>query len=516
MATQAPVYPSNGAVNGLSRKLRAKRWALSKHHWLALFGGASLLIFGLSGLLHIVLVTWGPQQAVMMPPHTPLTIERARPIEQILSAADITSAAAVKITASFDRSMLQVTQDPMAPRRYFNLESGREIPGQDEAQAIFLARHYLQSDAPIKGTQFLTQFTPDYPWVNRLLPVYRVDFEGPGNTSIYVHTETNASAGVTNTFKRMVQTSFRWLHTWDWVPIRAEWARVALIAVLVGSLLALVLTGVTMLVTIRRKIKARGRRHMHRVAGYGLALPLLMFTSSGLYHLLTFSGPPPERILQLSQQLDLRSAAFPLQDQWQTLTQNRNVTGLSIISGPDGEPLYRLGLAAGKEPVKMSASDMRQARFDGLPTSGPALYVNAATGAPFKGGDKAIALALGQRFTGAANPKAATLVTRFGPLYDFRNKRLPVWQLDYGAPLSKTIWVDTATGALVDDLKESARPERWSFSMIHKWAFLRPLKKALGRHAPNIIIASVVCAAAVLMAGIGLTMYAKGRRRKRF
>lgn len=515
MATQAPPVIGTPAQKRPSAKLRAKRWALSKHQWLALVGGLGLLIFGLSGMLHIVMTTWGPQQAVMMPPRAPLGVAQARPIQDTLRAAGVADAAAVKIVASDGTSVLQVTQDPLAPRRYFNLETGAALPDHDKAQALFLARHYLKTDAPVKGTAFLTDFTPDYPWVNRLLPVYRVDFDTANNLSIYVYTETNAAAGVTNDFKRAVQTGFRWLHTWEWFPREAEWARVALITALVGSLLALAVTGVMMLITIRRKVRARGSRQVHRLAGYVLALPLLMFTTSGLYHLYAFAGPAPQRILTLSQRLDISKLRFDVAKQWASVSAGIEATSLSIVSGPDDRFFYRLGVPAGGPQKPMTAGERREARFMGTPTSGPAVYLDAQTGAAFEGGDKAMALMLGARFTGATTPTAAMLVTRFGPLYDFRNKRLPVWQLEYGSPVNKTIWVDTATGALVDQLEDSQRPERWSFSLVHKWNFLRPLRASLGRHGQNMIIATFVLSSVGMMAGIGLSLYVKNRRRRR-
>ncbi len=494
----------------LSRKLRTKRWAISKHQLLALLGGTGLFIFGLSGLLHIVMVTWGPQQVVMMPPMAPLSLEIAKPLQKTLADAGIDKAAAIKVVAGPQGSVLQVTPSQMAARRYFSLETGAEIEGGDEAQAVFLARHYSGLDAPVKATTFLTDFTPNYPWVNRLLPVYRVDFETADNRSMYVYTETNASAGMTNDFKRAVQTGFRWFHTWDWLPRDVEWGRVLLIALFVGSLLGLAITGALMLITIRRKTPIRGSMRWHQMAGYALALPIMMFTSSGLYHLITSAATPPERVLSLQSSLDVAEMRFPLAQEWTAMTKGLPVSALSLVTSPTGSLLYRLGLAAPRGAAPLTPEALRDTRFEGRPMTGPAVYVDAETGQPWDGGDAAMAAHLGARFTGSDAEPEASLVTRFGPLYDFRNKRLPVWQLSYGEPVNATLWVDTDTGALVDKLPNSQQPERWSFSLIHKWNFLRPL----GRNGQNIVIAAIVLASVGLMAGIGLNTYLK--RRKRF
>ncbi len=51
---------------------------------------------------------------------------------------------------------------------------------------------------------------------------------------------------------------FRALHTWEWVPQRMEWLRVAGIGVMGGSLLALAITGIAMLAMVRRKTPLPG------------------------------------------------------------------------------------------------------------------------------------------------------------------------------------------------------------------------------------------------------------------
>ena len=505
------------------------RW----HRWLAIVGGTGLLLWGGSGLLHPIMATWGPQQAVFFPPSRPLDLAGAQPIHEILARAGIGAAAAVRIVAGEDRNLLQVTENPDTPRRYFRLDDGAELPDHDRAHAVFLARYYLQEAAAVRAVEWIDEFSPAYPWVNRLLPVYKVSFERPDDLSIYIYTETNAAAGVDNRFKSVLQTGFRWFHTWSWFPAEAEWARVVLIALFIGSLLALALTGVTMLVLIRRKQRAPGIRGWHRIAGYALALPLLMLTSSGLFHLVQYAAVPPAANLRLSPPVSLDGVSFPLHEQWAELSAGLEISTVSIVEIPaeistnasastsnnistntsTGRHLYRLGLAPARNAAPGTPSEIRNARFDGVERTGPALYLDAATGEPFAGGDREIALQLGERFTGVPRTAIASaeLVTRFGPQYDFRNKRLPVWRLDYGAPVNATIFVDTTTGVLADRTPDYAKAEQFSFSYLHKWNFLFPL----GRTAQNGIVSAAVIASLVFMAGIGLTLDIRARRRKR-
>jgi len=99
-------------------------------------------------------------------------------------------------------------------------------------------------------------------------------------------------------------------------------------------------------------------------------------------------------------------------------------------------------------------------------------------------------------------------VTRFGPGYDFRNKRLPEWKIDYGAPLDVSLLVDTRTGVLADALPHRDLPERYSFSFLHKCNFPFPL----GRPLQNGAISAAVTAKAVCLAGMGLRLYPATRR----
>ena len=100
------------------------------------------------------------------------------------------------------------------------------------------------------------------------------------------------------------------------------------------------------------------------------------------------------------------------------------------------------------------------------------------------------------------------LVTRFGPDYDFRNKRLPVWRIDYGAPVNATLFVDTATGVLADRTENWQKPERYIFSFIHKWNFLFPI----GKVGLNAVVGSFMLALIGFMGGIGLWLDRKRRR----
>ena len=531
----------------MSAKNKTARWSYAKHQWLGLIGGISLLVWGLSGLTHIAMVLFGPQQVQFMPPVAEVALEGARPIAATLAEQGIGQAVAVKTVPAPGGGVLwQVTPAADGGRRYFRPADGSEVANGDRAQAEFLARHYLATDRPITSAKLQTEFDADYPWVNRLLPVWKLEFAGDDGLTAYVHTETSSLAGVNNTTKTRLQSVFRALHTWEWVPPGMDWLRVVVIALMVGSLLALGLTGIAMLVTVRRKKRLPGARGWHRIAGYVLALPLIMFAASGIYHLIQSAMVPPQSNLAMGRPVNVASGQWPVEADWALIAKDRDIASVALVEGAEGQPLYRIGLApkgpmGGGEhdhgPAKAAAADhgmaghdhaammaaqakapttdaeIREARFAGIKPDGPAIYLDAATGNVVASGDRDLARAIARRFTGAPDSAVSgvELVTRFSHEYDFRNKRLPVWRVDYGAPVKASLFVDTGAGVLVDRVADGEKPERLVFSFIHKWNFLFPI----GRLAQNVVVGLFAIALIGFMAVLGLRMDLVRRLRAR-
>lgn len=476
---------------------------LKLHRALALFGFAAMLLWGASGLLHPWLTTFGVQQAVFAPPQRALNLNQALPFQQLLKQTGIEQAQSVRLAVGESANLLQVTESQFAPRRYFDLNTGLELPNHDPVYAAFLARHYLNVPyAEIAKVERIDTFSNDYPSVNRLLPVYRVQFDRPDGLNAYVYTETASLAAVSDNTKHRVQTAFQWLHTWSWMPKAAETPRVLLIAMLVGVLFTMACSGLAMLVLIRRKVRAAGAKGWHRIAGYALAVPVLMFSFSGVYHVVQHGWPEEQSKLAMRPAIQLQNLDFAIHSSWAEITRDLQVTGLSLVANQNGELLYRLALPNPKNGLPDNAQAIRTARFDGVQPTGPAVYLNAKTGILWQDGDREMAHQLAQLHTGFPREavQQVSLVTRFGGDYDFRNKRLPVWKFEYGAPLNASVFVDTATGVLADITLNSAKPEIWSFSMLHKWSFLG----GLGRNVQNIVMCVVVVLAMVMMAGFGL------------
>jgi len=493
-----------------SWQVRLMRW----HRAVAWVAGVVLLMWCATGLIHTYLSTFGPQQKVFQPPHRNLQLQGMHPIAQTLQQAQIEEVSMVRIVAGEEENLLQVTQTSDQPRRYFRLRDGVELKDHDHAHALFLARHYMADlDAPIHEVRKLDAFTDEYPSVNRLLPVYRVAFNSEDDLVVFVYTETGVLAGVNNRLKSRLQNIFRQVHSGAWLGQVSESLRVVLMAVLLLLVLGTALAGMALLMGIRRAKPALGVKHWHRGGAYLLSLPLLALAGSGLWHLLQNAGPAPPANLRLSEPLKVGPMDFGLHQQWDQITKGLKVQGLSLVYNNDNHQwMYRLSLA-NKGPPPQTPEEIRKARFDGRSPLGEPVYVSAENGKQWQQGDRELALQLGERFTGVSREAIASVeeVTRFGTDYDFRNKRVPVWRLNYGAPVNASVFVDTATGVLADITPNAAKAERWSFSNLHKWNFL----SMFGRHVQNGLVAFFAFAILVVFGLFGLRMAWLARRRSR-
>lgn len=475
------------------------------HQWLGWLGGFALLLFAISGIFHPVMSWTGPKAAAFFPPQIALAAEKTAAIPTILQRHNLNHAIMVKVVPAEKGALLQVTTSQTQPRRYFDLSTGEELLNQDQQQALWLARYYTGfTDTEVTSIRYQTEFDNAYPWVNRLLPVYRIEFANNDRRIAYIYTELSALAGMSNPWRTTLQTAFRAMHTLNWLD-HLEYGRVILMLIFLGALFALVALGVALLLLIRNR-KQDAKRRWHRVLSYIICVPLLLYTISGTYHLLFYAFAEQARGLQLGENISLAPERFGNRLDALLTYQGIKLNGVSVVEGPDQQLYYRLSIPQGRPGQSIS----RQQRFNGVPIEKPALYINALTGQESSLNDAAMATHHGSKLTGFSKDQITdlVLVTHFGPLYDFRNKRLPVWQIDYQSQQGDKIFVDPANGMLVDRLTDNARYESYSFSFLHKWNFLRPL---IGPQPRDVLIIAVL-GLAIISTFIGFLMLTRKKQ----
>lgn len=497
-------------MHHMKTKTALRLKSLRYHKALVWLAAAGLLIFGLSGLTHPLMMWTGPRPAAFFPPQAVMQAAQVAALPQVLARNDVNTPLLVKLVPSGHDVLLQVTEAHDAPRRYFDPETGMELSGHDIRHAIDLARYYSGlSSAEVASVDFQTSFDNAYPWVNRLLPVYRVQFATADNRVVYIHTELNAMAAITNDWKTTLQSVFGFLHTWSFLD-SAEALRVAAMLLLVLSLLALTLAGCVLVFTLAKRPQASASRRWHRRLSYILWLPLLAFTASGSYHLLQYSLAENNRGLRLPEPLPLEGIMLEPSGAWLARYQGQAFNALSLVAGEGGALFYRLGIPQMQtQPAPQAhehhAMPSTKQRFDGMAAEKTALYVDAATGEETALDDRAMAEHLASRFNPEQQITVVDEIRAFSPAYDFRNKRLPAWQVEFAS--GDTLFVDTVSGALIDRIRPAEKIENYVFSHAHKWGFIGDI---IGRMARDILMFFVFVGCFALLA-FGLLLKTRKR-----
>ncbi|MCC3306190.1 hypothetical protein [Sneathiella sp. HT1-7] len=489
------------------RNLLAKK-NLSLHRLLTWVGGIALLLFVVSAFMHPLMIWTGPRAASFFPPQVKIKSSVVESIPIILSQNKIDNAAIVKIVQGEPGPLLQVSAEISGPKRYFNPVTKTELPDYDQTQAIWLARYYSGlSDTTITNITLQTEFNTDYPSVNRLLPVYKIEFDTPDNKALFVHTETGAMGSITNNWKSALQSGFQLLHTWNWLE-NVETLRLIAMGIMLLSILGLVISGTGLVFLLkRRKIPQKSRR-FHRYIAYAILLPLLASCLSGSLHLFwsSFEGNIDDQRLQRN--LDLAQAHFNEKSNWLAPYQDISFNAMSLIEGAGGGYFYRLGIP----PAQVDKVITRRQKFDGMPVEKSALYIalNNQTEAPLTDRNMSIHYARKLLKKDIQTSASASLITRFGPEYDFRNKRLPVWKIIFADAPSDILYIDPISGILVDRMTSPDLFERYVFSWAHKWDFLVPVSGRPGRDA----LVMLFLTSLLVLAGLGIYMRTKSTKTK--
>ncbi|PKM21557.1 MAG: hypothetical protein CVV10_08770 [Gammaproteobacteria bacterium HGW-Gammaproteobacteria-14] len=481
-----------------------------RFHRLLIWGALlALLVFVVSGSMHLLLTWTGPQSMVQRPPQQFFSQEDLHAVVPLLQQHGIESADIVKLVPSADGPLLQVSAGVDTARRYFDLARGIELKDQDEKQARWLAQYYLGSNEhAIESVRFVTEFDREYSWVNRLLPVYRLQFSGDDALTLFVHTETLALASITNNWKRQVQWLFQQLHTFAWLD-DVRHLRVILMALLLVCVLGMVTSGMALLYALKRKRESTTVRRGHRIVAYVVVVPLLGFAVSGFYHLIYSEYVAPLRDFNIAQPLVLPRDATALE------------SGPDLLSGPlhgvnllavGGELYFRASLAQSKVSAgEHDHHSVREQRFRGVPREQGSVYWPAVGGNVVDMNDAQAARRLAMDHLGldADQVLSVAAITHFGPGYDFRNKRLPVWKVSVDSQPWDELFIDVASGLLVDRSSTGMRAEGLSFSILHKWNFLA---MPLGRQNRDALLAMML-GLVLLLAGAGVFLHAKRQRK---
>ncbi len=461
------------------RLLRLMPW----HRRLAVLACLGVFCWAGSGMLHPLMGYLQPRAQTMAAPQQVVPLDDLRSPAQVLSAAAIERVQALRLLVLAGEPYYQARLPGELQPRYWHARSGEAVD-LTAAHAESLARHYLGSEESLTYGGSLGHFSSEYAFINRLLPVARVDTRREDGLRLYVDLFHDRLGTLVDQRKAWFSAFFQTLHSFRWLDAAGP-LRPLLMALLLASILSATLFGIALFVA-RRRARSFSRR-LHGWWGLGLAAATLSFASSGAWHLLhKQTAEPWPAAYAASFEVALLDQA-PSAD-W--LLRGEQLFGLSLLE-LDGKPVWRaqgqqFGMmptlhyldAAGRELDSDSARRHARQRLEHY----------AAT------------LGLGEM-------QSLELQAQFDHEYGFVFKRLPVFKATYADAKNTALYIDPLDGALASRVQDADRREGWAFAYLHKWEFLA----GLGNGYKHLML-GLVALSHVLLVLVGLSLLRRSAR----
>lgn len=454
---------------------------LTLHRWIGLFSCFGLILWGLSGLTHPIMTHLQPAPVAFQAPSQQFVLEKAMPITDILRQHAIAKIHHISLATVDSVHYYRISERPDTAGRFFNVFTGEERVDGDRDLAQALAVHFTGRPAQqIVSAEWITAFDEDYLPVNRLLPVWRVEFAGNDHLRAYIDTEQIRLSTLIDQQRAWLTQAFRFGHNWSFLDTHSTlqvYAAGLALMLIIGS-------GITGIFLFARMHNAKKRllhkpiQKWHRRIGISIALATIIFAASGLFHLLishqqeriqlnqaevldthtldpnAFSGLATSAV----QKLDLM--VFQQQAYWQAVhaTASKNKLPMAQVAAIEHEKHLQ---DPHPDHHNTTQADQESTSLPWHSASAPQTVVSPE--------QLATQMACSRASIRPCKAKQATRVERFGNEYGFIFKRLPVYKVVLDSPQPATVFVELPTATISAYIRSIDGLEGFVFAYLHKW-----------------------------------------------
>lgn len=467
---------------------RVKRNMYQWHRTLGILTIVPVLFWCLSGFMHPFMAHWFKPK-IAHEVIKPAAVDKAQlrySIQEVIKTQRLQGFLNFRLVVFKDQLFYQI-KDTTGTLHYVNTTTGELLANGDLVYAEWMARFFLNDQASkITSITKQTEFSNEYKYVNRLLPVWKVRFEREDKMDVYVETASSRLG----TFNPVSRKAFLWVfdtfHNWSFIGnISNNVLRISVMIFCLSIIIASALSGIVIYGFLWKKFKKPNPtsktgvlRRYHRQIGIAIAFFTLTFACSGAYH--ATRKLSPNTLPDMVYQPKISAAELPL-----------SFLDLNL----DWERLENISV------VKMGKQVLYQASYKKTEKQKPEkVYLDAVTGQTLKNGDIVYATYLTDKFAGMMDQTScevessccepseeenacclsgsntllkAELVPKFESReYGFVFKRLPVVRIAYDTPDKSSYYVETATSRLAAHITDADRYEGYSFAIFHKFLFM--------------------------------------------
>jgi hypothetical protein len=452
-------------------------------------------------------------------------------IQEVLQKNKITAFKNFRIVSFNDTTYYQVktVKDDFL---YFNTIDAKSLANGDQKYAEWLSRYFLDDQkSGVKNSTLLTEFTSQYKYINRYLPVYKLTFNRPDGMQIYVETASSKLATFNPTSRQFFIWFFDTFHNWafvDWISNNN--IRIFVMFLFLSIIFFSAISGIVIYGLFWRQFRKtddltpkKGLRKYHRQIGIWISLFTLTFAFSGAYHTTTKWKPYTlDKMVYepVFENKDIKTPNNTLALDW------KRFVNTSIITLNDSI-YYRCQLASVKNKKYFKAKTDPKSKWSKKENAKlEILYINASTNKIVQNLDVEYAKFLADYLSDEESKAACCemeddasektsltdtplletkVLTEFESReYGFAYKRLPVVKLAFDTPEKTTYFIETSTSRIASVTEKSDIIEGYSFAIFHKFLFMDWAEKNI-RDWTMVLVALVILAVSLL----GLILFFK-------
>ncbi|PUZ23327.1 hypothetical protein DCC81_23360 [Chitinophaga parva] len=491
----------------MSVKKQVYQW----HRRLSIIMAIPVLLWATSGLMHPFMTSVKPNiKQGALAPNVIDSAELKVPLGAVLQQLHLDAVQQVNVVRMHQQAYYQV--EPGS--HYVNARTGEELPDGAAEYAKALARGFLgDRNCNIVRVTKLTEFTDQYRDINRLLPVYKVDFDRADGISIYVDDAGSRMALATDRFRIGFQQFFTLMHTWEWLGFLGKGRLVVEAALAALAFITAVLGLYIFFFTKKPRANGNPRmkyRSLHRTTSIVTVLFTLMFSFSGAFHALTKLKPDNRRQYFVAPYFPAAALQLDMPRLLARLDRNTAINSLSLVR-LHGDDYWRVNQTWFNNSADLEACCRKPGEVVPVNAKPKVTYIRMTDYQVLPDGEARYAKELARTFSGLPDRDilSVTPVTAFGGEYEFIDKRLPVMKVSYGGREPVRYYVETSTGVLAVAVADKDLVEGYSFALLHKHHFWDGLGKTV-RDASTIIGALLNVVAVI----VGLILYRYSLKKK--
>ena len=454
------------------------------HRWLGMLTCVGIFLWATSGISHPIMSRLQPKPVAFSAPAAQFDLSQSKFVKSVLLQHSINAVSHISLAQFAGVSYYRVSTDNKLPARYFNVVDGAELVDGDALYASYLAQHFTGQGAEnLAKVELITAFDNDYHEVNRLLPVWRVEFADSQHLRAYIDTEQSRLATLVNDTRYWLTQVFQFGHNWSFLKgapvVQVTVAAIVLMAVLTSAFSGLYLY--FKLGKAKQRLTGKPLRIWHRRLGLIVSLSALIFASSGLFHLIMSyqqqrnaieSAVEMVSINQLNEQVWQQVIAKPLA-KLDLLAYAQKLYWYGLPMSADGknqQPVSQVAVLA-KEKVEAEQHHPHEPASEVVQP-----YVLAADIAPSHSNmnrieDLVKLKAINMAKTTDSSVEKIEWITKFENEYGFIFKRMPVIKVQMNDTDNTRYYIEPATGILSAKVRDIDGIEGFVFAYLHKWSF---------------------------------------------